>query len=128
MSVQIKEIAFVYHPVADIARARDFYGGLLGLKVGLELEFGPGVWWIEYDVGGVALAVSNARPAPAGGGVGLALEVASLDEALATIRAANIALAQEPQEYPPCRMFGITSPDGHSIMIHERKGSRSSRP
>jgi predicted enzyme related to lactoylglutathione lyase len=128
MSIQIKEIAFVYHPVADIARARDFYGKLLGLKTGLEIEFAPGVWWIEYDVAGVALAVSNSQSAPAGGGAGLAFEVASLDDALAAVRAANITLATEPQDFTPCRMFGITSPDGHSIMIHERKGSRPPRP
>jgi predicted enzyme related to lactoylglutathione lyase len=120
MSITIKEIAFVYHPVSDIARARDFYGKLLGLKPGLEIEFGPGVSWIEYDVSGVALAVSNAQPAPAGG-AGLALEVADLDATLATIRAAGIPLTVEPQQFPPCRMFGINTPDGHGIMFHQRK-------
>jgi predicted enzyme related to lactoylglutathione lyase len=121
MSIKIKEIAFVGHAVADIERARSFYGKLLDLKVGFELEFQPGVWWIEYDVAGVALAVSNAYPSTGGAGATLALEVTSLDESLATIKAAGIALAIEPQEFPPCRMFGINSPDGHSIMFHERK-------
>jgi catechol 2,3-dioxygenase-like lactoylglutathione lyase family enzyme len=123
MSIKIKEIAFVYHPVTDIPRARAFYEKLLGLKVGdLELEFAPGVWWIEYDVAGVALAVSNAMPAAGGvGGDGLALEVEDLDEALAAVRAAGIPLIVEPQDFAPCRMFAINSPDGHNITFHRRK-------
>jgi len=122
MPIKIKEIAFVCHPVSDIARARDFYGKLLGLKTGLELEFQPGMWWIEYDVAGVALAISNADPSPAAGGASLALEVANLDETLASVKAAGIPLTIEPQEFPGCLMFGINSPDGHSVMFHKRKG------
>jgi catechol 2,3-dioxygenase-like lactoylglutathione lyase family enzyme len=122
MGIQIKEIAFVYHPVTDIARARAFYETLLGLKTGKEMEFAPGVWWIEYDVAGVALAISNAMPAAGGvGGDGLALEVADLDAALAAVRAAGIPLTVEPQEFTPCRMFAVNSPDGHSITFHKRK-------
>jgi len=121
MSIKIKEVAFVCHPVADIARARAFYGKLLGLKVLLEGEFAPGSWWIEYDVGGVALAVSNAFPPSATGSVSLALEVEDLGEALAAVKAAGIALTIEPTEFPPCNMFGINSPDGHPIIFHKRK-------
>ena len=122
MSIKIKEVAFIYHPVTDVARARGFYEKLLGLKTGMEVEFAPGVWWIEYDIAGVALAVSNAMPAAGGvGGDGLALEVEDLDQALATVRAAGITLTVEPQDFTPCRMFAFNSPDGHSIMFHKRK-------
>ncbi|MSU69934.1 MAG: VOC family protein [Opitutaceae bacterium] len=121
MSIKIKEIAFVFHPTTDIARARGFYEKLLGLKVGMQIEFHPGQWWIEYDVAGVALAVSNAFPSSGSGGAGLTFEVASLDETLASIKAAKIPLTQELTEFPPCRMFSIKSPDGHDIMFHQRK-------
>ena len=122
MPIAIKEVAFVFHPSSDIPRARDFYGRLLGLKTGMEIEFAPGVWWIEYDVGGVALAVSNAFPPGGGsGGVGLALEVEDLDAALAAIREAGVPVTIEPQEFTPCRMFGVNSPDGHSVVFHKRK-------
>ena len=121
MSIQVKEIAFVFHPVADIARARDFYEKLLGLKIGLQLEFEPGAWWIEYDIAGVALAISNVEPVSRGAGAGLALEVASLDETLAAIRAAKIPVTLGPQNLPPCRLFRVSSPDGHSITFHQRK-------
>ncbi len=121
MSIKIKEIAFVSHPVADIARARAFYETLLGLKILLQIEFHPGNWWIEYDIAGSALAVTNAFPSSGSGGTSLALEVADLDQALAAVKAAGIALTIEPQEFPPCRMFGINSPDGHPIIFHKRK-------
>ena len=81
MSIQVKELAFVFYPVTDVARARRFYEGLLGLEVGMQVEFGPGQWWIEYDIAGQALAISNVMPGkPA---TALALEVADLNGALA---------------------------------------------
>ena len=102
MSIQIKELAFVFHPVTDIARARKFYEELLGLKTGVQVEFAPGQWWIEYDIAGQALAVSNAVPAAKA--TNLVLEVVSLDEAVAALRKANIPLIGEVTEFPPCRM------------------------
>jgi predicted enzyme related to lactoylglutathione lyase len=103
MSIKVKELAFVSHTVADIGKARDFYEKLLGLKHLMNLEFAPGVWWVEYDLAGVAL------------------EVEDLDESLATIKAAGIPLAFDTMDFPPCRIFGITSPDGYMVMFHQRK-------
>lgn len=121
MSMQIKEIAFVFHPVSDIARARKFYEGLLGLKAGMQGEFAPGTWWIEYDVAGTALAVSNVSPPSGESGAVLALEVADLDASLAAVKAAGIPLTIEVQDFPPCRMFEVKTADGHKIMFHQRK-------
>src|SRR5437763_1725502 len=121
--ITVKEIAFVLHPVADIPRAREFYQKLLGLSAGMQVEFSPGVWWIEYDISGVALAVTNLFPTGPAGGASLTLEVADLDAARAAIRGARTAVASEITEYPPCRMFGVTSPDGHSIIFHQRKAA-----
>ncbi len=123
MSIQVKEIAFVFHPVTDIARARKFYEELLGLKVGLQIEFGPGQWWIEYDIAGQALALSNAMPdgKPA---ASLTLEVTSVDAALATAKAAGVTIAFEIMEFPPCRMFAVKDPDGNQIGLHQRKAQK----
>ncbi len=119
MSIQIKELAFVFHAVTDIPRARKFYEELLGLKIGKQIEFAPGQWWIEYDIAGQALAVSNAMPgAPA---ASLNLEVADLDAALATVRAAGTPIAFDVMEFPPCRIFGIKDPDGNQIGLHQHK-------
>jgi predicted enzyme related to lactoylglutathione lyase len=120
MSIKVKELAFVAHTVADIPRARDFYEKLLGLKHLMNMEFAPGVWWIEYDVGGMALAVTNSQP-PSSGGASVALEVESLDEALDTIKKAGIPLTFDTMDFSPCRIFGIASPDGYPVIIHQRK-------
>jgi predicted enzyme related to lactoylglutathione lyase len=119
MSIQVKEVAFVFHPVTEIARAREFYEGFLGLKTGVQVEFTPGQWWIEFDVAGVALAISNAMPGtPASS---LTLEVADIDAAIAAVHAAKITLAFDLMEFPPCRMFAIKDPDGNQIGLHQRK-------
>ncbi len=119
MSIQVKEFAFVFHPVTDVARARRFYEGLLGLKIGTQVEIGPDQWWIEYDVAGQALALSNAMPsAPASA---LTLEVADLDAAHRAVKAAGAAFAFDVMEFPPCRMFAIKDPDGNQIGLHQRK-------
>ena len=119
MSIQIKEVAFVFHPVTDIARARKFYEEFLGLKSSLQVEIGPGQWWIEFDIAGVALAISNAVPgAPA---ASLTLEVADLDSALAAARAAGVPIAFDVMEFPPCRLAAVKDPDGNQIGLHQRK-------
>ena len=121
MPVKIKELAFVFHTTADVAKARAFYGGFLGLKTGMDLELAPGTWWTEYDIAGTALAVTNAIPMEGTKGAGLALEVPDLDAALAAAKAEGIPVTLEPQEFGVCRMFIISSPDGYAITLHQRK-------
>src|SRR5471032_1164023 len=116
MSIQVKELAFVFHPVTDIARARKFYEGFLGLKAGVQVEFGPGQWWIEFDVAGQALAISNAMPGKPQSS--LALEIADLDGARKIAQAAGVELMGDVMEFPPCRMFQVKDPDGNEIILH----------
>ena len=121
MSIKVKEVAFVFHPVTDVARARKFYEEFLDLKVGVQVEIAPGQWWIEFDIAGQALAISNAVPgAPSSS---LTLEVANLDEALAAVHAANIPLVFGVMEFPPCRLAAIKDPDGNQIGLHQRKAA-----
>jgi len=120
MSIKIKELAFVFHPVTDVARARKFYEGFLGLKVGMQVEFGPGQWWIEYDIAGQALALSNAMP-EGKPQASVTLEVADLDACLKAAKAAGITIAFEVMEFPPCRMFAVKDPDGNQVGLHQRK-------
>jgi predicted enzyme related to lactoylglutathione lyase len=121
MSIQVKEIAFIYHQVTDIARARRFYEQLIGLKVGLEYEGKPGKWWIEYDVAGVAFSITNINPPSGKGGAVLALEVTDIDAAFAAVRAAKVPLIEDLTEFPRCRSFAIKDPDGNEIILHELK-------
>ena len=119
MPIQVKEIAFVFHVVTDIPRAREFYEGLLGLKTGLQAEVAPGQWWIEYDIAGQALGISNAMPGKPSSA--LVLEVADLDASLEAVKAAGVTIVTDMMEFPPCRMFQIKDPDGNEITLHQRK-------
>ena len=119
MSIQIKELAFVFYPVTDVTRARKFYEGLLGLKVGFQIEFSPGQWWIEYDIAGQALAISNAMPGKTASS--LALEVVDLDAAHASAKAADPAIAGDIMDFRPCRMFIVKDPDGNELTLHQLK-------
>jgi len=121
MSIHVKEFAFVFHPVTDIARARGFYEKLLGLKTSMEFEFSPGLWWIEYDIAGTTLGVTNAMDDGGAKGGSIALEVSDLDETLACVKAAKVPVVLGIQDFKPCRMFTVKTPDGHGIIFHQRK-------
>ncbi len=119
MSLQVKELAFVFHPFTDLVATRKFYEEILGLKIGFQIEFHPGQWWIEYDIAGQALSVSNAMPGKPSSA--LALEVVDLDAALATVKTAGVPISNEVMEFPPCRMFIVKDPAGNEITLHQRK-------
>lgn len=118
MSIQVKELAFVFHPVTDVPRARIFYEELLGLKVGMQVEFAPGQWWIEYDVAGQALAITNAMPGKTASA--LALEVANLTAALTAVTAAGYQVVTPLATYGQCRMFQVADADGNELTLHSR--------
>src|SRR4051812_16786993 len=102
MPIQVKELAFIFHPVTDVPRARKFYEGFLGLKTGMQVELAPGQWWIEYDIAGIALGISNVMPGDHAKNV--VLEVADLDTALAAAQKENITIKQGITDFKPCRM------------------------
>lgn len=122
--INVTGIAFAVYHVSDVARARQFYGETLGLKTCVEMEFAPGLWWVEYDAGGPsALAITNfespamnATPSP-----GIALEVTNLDETLAQVRAAGVTVTWGPNEFPVCHSFAVKDPDGNDLYFHQRK-------
>ena len=119
MPIQVKELAFVFHPVTDVPRARNFYEDLLGLKVGMQIEFAPGKWWIEYDIAGQALAITNAMPGKTASA--LALEVADLTAALQAVEAAAYKIVTPLAVYGKCRMFQVADADGNELTLHSRQ-------
>ena len=121
--MKISEVAFIAYPVTDVARARSFYEGVLGLSASLEHEIQPGVWWIEYEIAGVAVAISNAWPPSGQSGPGVAFEVESLEESLAELKAAGVVVTYGPMDSPVCDFFGVKDPDGNDITFHKRKSA-----
>lgn len=120
--LQVAGIAFTGYPVTDIARARAFYEGVLGLKSAAVFEH-EGRHWIEYEIGPATLAISNMsaekwKPSP--DGPSAALEMADFDAAVGVLRAKKTAFVLEPFDSGVCRMAVVADPDGNSVTIHQR--------
>jgi predicted enzyme related to lactoylglutathione lyase len=118
--MKIKAIGFVGIPVTDLERAREFYEGVLGLKVSDEMMDGK---WIEYSLGDDTLAIANVGEQwmPSDQGTGAALEVENFEEAIKQLKDRRIPFAAEPFETPCCHMAVVQDPDGNKLIIHKLK-------
>ncbi len=114
----IKEIAFIVYPVSDVPRARQFYEDTLGLKLDNNWEDK----WVEYDVNGVAFAITSWLPdnKPGVPGGNIAFEVDDLDTSVAALKAREVKFVQEIFATPVCRMAIVADPDGNRVIIHKR--------
>jgi len=119
--IRATEIAFSCYPVSDMARARAFYEGILGLKATLVVGEPDGMQWTEYDIGSGTLSIGRAPGwNPTADGCSVALEVEDFDAAIAHLRAAGVPFKIEPFPTPVCRMAFILDPDGNALCIHKR--------
>jgi predicted enzyme related to lactoylglutathione lyase len=116
----IQEVAFIVYPVSDVPRARRFYEDALQLKLGDNWEDK----WVEYDVNGVAFAITSWLPDIKSGvpGGNIAFEVDDLDAAVQTLKARGVKFVQEVFATPVCRMAVIADPDGNRVILHKRNG------
>jgi predicted enzyme related to lactoylglutathione lyase len=119
--IRVLEFAFTGYPVTDLARARAFYEGVLGLKTGMIWE-DAGHGWIEYDLGGHTLAINNGAKEwkPSSDGPAIALEVEDFDATIAELKKRGVRFTVEPLNTPVCRLAVILDPDGNSLAIHKR--------
>lgn len=120
----IKHIAFTMYSVRDMARARAFYEGTLGLTLGHDYE-GK---WVEYYPGGAACfaittMVDEVEPSADHGG-SVAFEVDDLDKTLADLRAKKARFLTDVIDTPVCRMFYVADPDGNSVGLHQKAAGR----
>ncbi|MGD9967237.1 MAG: VOC family protein [Hyphomonadaceae bacterium] len=114
-----EKVAFTMYPVADPARARDFYEKTLGLKVGMHGSHGD-MHWIEYDLpGGGCIALTNATGKPPGGGGTIAVEVSDLDAIAAQLRARGVTFEGDIVKGPHCRMANIRDSEGNALILHQ---------
>jgi predicted enzyme related to lactoylglutathione lyase len=121
--MKILEAAFFAYPVTDLARARHFYEGILGLKHTGEPTTVP---WIEYDLSNATLGL-GAYPgwAPSADGAMIAFEVDDFEKSVAELRQAGAAFHYEPIETPVCHFAIVRDPDNNGVMIHKRKPGHS---
>ena len=122
--IRYKDIAFVAYPVKDLARAREFYEGVLNLTPNAPLA-SENPHWIEYDIGSGTLGLgSSPQWLPSNDGPSVALEVDDFDAAVATLREHNVPIIIGPMEMPACHMATVRDPDGNKLTIHCRKAGR----
>ncbi len=122
-AMNITEIAFSCYPVTDMARARAFYEGVLGLSPTMVAEEPGGMQWTEYDIANGTLAIGAGAPdwSPTSSGCSVGLEVEDFDAAIAHLRERGTTFHMEPLETPVCRMAFVLDPDGNALCIHKRK-------
>jgi predicted enzyme related to lactoylglutathione lyase len=122
--LKVIELAFCCYAVTDMARARSFYEGVLGLQPTTVTDSEQGKW-TEYEFGPYALAIGSA-PAfnPSPDGCTAALEVEDFDAAIEHLRARKVPFRIEPMTCPNCRMAMVFDPDGNTICIHKRNAGR----
>lgn len=113
----VSAIAFTMYPVTDMARAKAFYGGALGLAPsGMETDY-----WCEFDVAGGTFGIGNFdQVGKPGTAQSLALEVPDLAALRASLAARGIAVP-EPHELEICSIAVVNDPDGNSIWLHQSK-------
>ncbi len=118
--IRYKELAFTAYPVTNLARARNFYEGILGLVPNAPVK--PDDKFIEYDVGPGTVAIgSSPNWPPSKDGASVALEVEDFEAAIAHLRGHKIDFIIGPMEAPKCHMATFRDPDGNRLTIHHRK-------
>jgi predicted enzyme related to lactoylglutathione lyase len=120
--IRFSEIAFSCYPVTDMARAREFYEGFLGLKATYTVGEPGGMQWTEYDIGSGTLTIGFAPGwKPSSDGCAVALEAEDFDAAITHLKSKAVRFKMEPMPTPVCRMAAIFDPDNNVIFIHQRK-------
>ena len=120
--LKVTEIAFSCYPVKDMARARKFYEGVLGLKPTMVFGETGGMQWTEYDIasGTLSLGCGALDWTPRADGCSVALEVEDFDAAITQLKENAVKFKMEPFPTPVCRMAFIYDTEGNLICVHKR--------
>jgi predicted enzyme related to lactoylglutathione lyase len=117
--IEVQGVDYIRVPVTDIERAKEFYGGVLGLPPGPSQHED----WVEYQAGAVTLAVMTPAtheyefaPLPP---ATIALGVPDVAVAKAQLEAAGLDVT-DMWDSGVCNGAGITDPAGNRILLHHR--------
>ncbi len=117
MKPRFTALPFFVYPVQDMARARRFYGEVLGLAETANWEN----QWIEYDVGAGTLAISgfmtDAVPGRAGAA---ALETDEFDAVVAHLKAQGVCFVCEPVDTGVCHFARFLDSEGNHLALHRK--------
>jgi catechol 2,3-dioxygenase-like lactoylglutathione lyase family enzyme len=118
MKPRFTGISFFVYPVKNMARARRFYGGGLGLPPG-------DAWgnkWVEFRVGRQVLALSavmqGCQPGAKAGAA--ALETDRFDETVAYLKKKHVKFVYGPTDTGVCDFARFCDPDGNHLVLHRK--------
>ena len=116
-----KKVAFSCYPVRDMAKARNFYEGVLGLTPATKLHD----QWYEYDLGETTFAITTmtAEGFPKPGSQGsVAFEVDDIESLVERLRTKNLDfISPEICDFPTCKAAFLKDPDGNMLSLHQLK-------
>lgn len=104
-------IDYVELAVADMARAKAFYGGAFGWTF---TDYGPD--YCAFTDGRMKGGFAAGEPVRPGGPL-VVLYAADLDDAQARIAAAGGHIVKPAFGFPGGRRFHFTDPDGHELAV-----------
>ena len=128
MALGVSGTDFISVPVTDIDKAREFYGGVLGLEFGKQWGELPG---LEYETGNLTIALMqsdafglefSAHTHP------IALHVDDVAAARGELEAQGIEFPQETIDSGVCHMAFFADPDGNGLMLHHRYAPAGTKP
>jgi catechol 2,3-dioxygenase-like lactoylglutathione lyase family enzyme len=119
--MQVERVDFVSFLTQDIARAKRFYGEVLGLEIETEgendLEFRAGQ--VTLDIFDPSSIGQPFAPSPAG----LALRVPDVAAARAELEAKDVEFEGDTIDTGVCHMAHFRDPDDNALMLHRRYAS-----
>jgi catechol 2,3-dioxygenase-like lactoylglutathione lyase family enzyme len=114
--IAVERVDFVSVPTRDVARARRFYGEVLGLAPN------PGNP-DEFESANLTLALwqPEAEDVPfAPNTAGIALRVADVEAARSELEASGVEFLGETVDTGVCKMGFLYDPDGNVLILHRR--------
>ena len=117
MKPHLTGISFFVYPVIDMARARAFYGGVLGLTETLA----RGDQYVEFEVGSATIALSAVLKDCVPGTCGAAaLETGDFEGVVAHLRRHNIEFLFGPLDAGDCHFASFLDTEGNHLCVHRR--------
>lgn len=114
----VKDIAFTAYPAKDVAKLRDFYMNVLGLKFTAPFSEDGVLKYDEAQVGSGWFSIMTtdwAEIAPSGG---LAFEVEDIEQTVADLRSKNVEVGNI-YDTSVCKLSSFNDPEGNKITLHQ---------
>jgi catechol 2,3-dioxygenase-like lactoylglutathione lyase family enzyme len=126
--VNVTGVDFICIPTQDFDRAREFYGGVLGLEQSKQWGNMPGQ---EYETGSLTIAVMQSDAFGiefASHGHPVALHVDDVEAARKELEDQGVEFMGDIVDSGVCHMAYFRDPDGNALMFHHRYAPKDAKP